>query len=63
MDNNNSSVEILESEQMKVSNDVVYYKNGSNYYLYSMEDVLNGEYNVTSYYDKASTRIRVIIIS
>lgn len=61
---NNSYVENSIGEQMKVASDVVvYYKNSSNYYLYSMDDVLSGEYSIFAYYDKTGERIRVIIIN
>ena len=61
---NNSYVESSKGEQMEVSSDVVvYYKSNSNYYLYSMDDAMSGEYNVSAYYDKVGERVRVIIIS
>lgn len=61
---NNSYVENSKGDKIKVSpNVVVYYKNNSKYYLYSMDDVMSGVYNVSAYYDEAGEMIRVIIIS
>jgi len=61
---NNSFVENSKGEKLSVSsNVVVYYRKGTDYYLYSMDDVMSGEYNVSAYYDKVGELVRVIIIS
>lgn len=61
---NSSYVESSKGESFKVSADVVvYYKNNSNYYLYSIDDVMSGEYNVSAYYDTVGELVRVIILS
>lgn len=61
---NNSYVENSKGEKLNVSSDVVvYYKNNSNYYLYTMDDVMSDEYNISAYYDKENKIIRVLIIS
>ena len=36
-------------------------KNGL--YLYSMDEAMSGEYNISAYYDKVGEKVRVIIIS
>ena len=61
---NNSYMENYAGEKLNVASDVaVYYKNSSNYYLYSMEEAMSGEYNVSAYCDKLSNKVRIIILS
>lgn len=61
---NNIYIENSKGEQLEVdANVVVYYKNNSNYYLYSMNEVLSGDYNISAYYDTIGEKVRVIIIT
>ena len=61
---NSSYLEKTDGTQIKVSNDVcVYYKNNGNYYLYTMDDVVSGEYSVNAYIDDITDTVRVIILS
>ena len=61
---NSSYVENSDGEKFYISSDVsVYYKNSGEYYLYSMDEVLSGEYNVSAYYDEFSKKVRIIILT
>lgn len=64
---NNSYVENSKGEKMKVASDVVVYvRENSEYNLSTIEEAMNGDYNIVAYYDKTEKeggRVRVIVIS